>query len=239
MNVLVVGSGGREHALAWKAAQSTQVETVFVAPGNAGTATEANLQNVAIAIDDFAALADFARGNNVGLTIVGPEQPLVDGLVDFFNQRGCRFLALQKARPSWRAQKRLPKTFYCATRFPPATIKISPISTKHWLTCIKWAHRLLSRPTVSCRQRRHCRHDIEEAEAAVRDMLAGNAFGEAGHRVVIEEFLDGEEASFIVMVDGKNVLPMATSQDHKRVGDGDTGVNTGGMGAYSPAPVVR
>ena len=178
MKVLVIGNGGREHALAWKAAQSPLVETVFVAPGNAGTALEPALQNVAIGVTDIPALLDFAQNEKVDLTIVGPEAPLVKGVVDTFRAAGLKIFG----------------------------------------------------PTEGAAQL--------EGSKAVHDMLAGNAFGDAGHRIVIEEFLDGEEASFIVMVDGEHVLPMATSQDHKRVGDKDTGPNTGGMGAYSPAPVV-
>jgi phosphoribosylamine--glycine ligase len=239
MNVLVVGSGGREHALAWKAAQSAQVETVFVAPGNAGTTIEANLQNVAIAIDDFAALADFAENNNVGLTIIGPEQPLVDGIVDFFNQRGLPVFGPSKGAAQLEGSKAFTKDFLLRHNIPTGAYQnFTDIDE-----ALAYLHKMgapivIKADGLAAGKGVIVAMSLEEAEAAVRDMLAGNAFGEAGHRVVIEEFLDGEEASFIVMVDGKNVLPMATSQDHKRVGDGDTGVNTGGMGAYSPAPVV-
>ncbi len=239
MNVLVVGSGGREHALAWKAAQSAEVETVFVAPGNAGTAIEANLQNVAIAIDDFAALADFAEANNVGLTIIGPEQPLVDGVVDFFNQRGLPVFGPSKGAAQLEGSKAFTKDFLLRHNIPTGSYQnFTDIDEALAYLNQVGAPIVIKADGLAAGKGVIVAMTLEEAEAAVRDMLAGNAFGEAGHRVVIEEFLDGEEASFIVMVDGKNVLPMATSQDHKRVGDGDTGVNTGGMGAYSPAPVV-
>ena len=239
MNVLVVGSGGREHALAWKAAQSSEVETVFVAPGNAGTAIEANLQNVSIAIDDFGALADFAEANNVGLTIIGPEQPLVDGIVDFFNQRGLPVFGPSKGAAQLEGSKAFTKDFLLRHNIPTGAYQnFTEIDEALAYLNQVGAPIVIKADGLAAGKGVIVAMTLEEAEAAVRDMLAGNAFGEAGHRVVIEEFLDGEEASFIVMVDGKNVLPMATSQDHKRVGDGDTGVNTGGMGAYSPAPVV-
>ena len=239
MNVLVVGSGGREHALAWKAAQSAEVETVFVAPGNAGTAIEANLQNVAISIDDFAALADFAEANNVGLTIIGPEQPLVDGVVDFFNQRGLPVFGPSKGAAQLEGSKAFTKDFLLRHNIPTGSYQnFTDIDEALAYLNQVGAPIVIKADGLAAGKGVIVAMTLEEAESAVRDMLAGNAFGEAGHRVVIEEFLDGEEASFIVMVDGKNVLPMATSQDHKRVGDGDTGVNTGGMGAYSPAPVV-
>ena len=239
MNVLVVGSGGREHALAWKAAQSADVETVFVAPGNAGTAIEANLENVAIAIDNFAALADFAENNNVGLTIIGPEQPLVDGIVDFFNQRGLPVFGPSKGAAQLEGSKAFTKDFLLRHNIPTGAYQ----NFTNIDEALAYLHKMgapivIKADGLAAGKGVIVAMTLDEAEVAVRDMLAGNAFGEAGHRVVIEEFLDGEEASFIVMVDGKNVLPMATSQDHKRVGNGDTGVNTGGMGAYSPAPVV-
>ena len=239
MNVLVVGSGGREHALAWKAAQSAGVETVFVAPGNAGTATENNLQNVAINVGDFATLADFAEANAVGLTIVGPEQPLVDGIVDYFNQRGLAIFGPSKGASQLEGSKAFTKDFLQRHNIPTADYQ----NFTHIDQALAYLQKVgapivIKADGLAAGKGVIVAMTLEEAEEAVRDMLAGNAFGEAGHRVVIEEFLDGEEASFIVMVDGKNVLPMATSQDHKRVGDGDTGLNTGGMGAYSPAPVV-
>jgi phosphoribosylamine--glycine ligase len=239
MNILVIGSGGREHALAWKASQSSTVGTVFVAPGNAGTAIEPGLENIAIGADDFNALADFAQANDVGLTIVGPEQPLVDGVVDFFSEKQLAIFGPSSGAAQLEGSKSFTKDFLARHNIPTAfydtftevDAAIAYIN-KIGAPIVVKADGLAAGKGVIVAM------DIAEAEAAVRDMLAGNAFGEAGHRVVIEEFLDGEEASFIVMADGVNVLPMATSQDHKRVGEGDTGPNTGGMGAYSPAPVV-
>ena len=239
MNVLVIGSGGREHALAWKAAQSSDVETVYVAPGNAGSAREAKVKNVSLGIDDFAALADFAANNNVGLTIVGPEQPLVDGIVDFFNQRQLAIFGPSKGAAQLEGSKAFTKDFLMRQNIPTGFYQnFTDIDE-----AIAYLHKVgapivIKADGLAAGKGVIVAMTLAEAEAAVKDMLAGNAFGEAGHRVVIEEFLDGEEASFIVMVDGKNVLPMATSQDHKRASDGDTGPNTGGMGAYSPAPVV-
>ena len=239
MNVLVIGSGGREHALAWKAAQSTDVETVFVAPGNAGTAREAKVKNIAIGIDNFAALADFASANNVGLTIVGPEQPLVDGIVDFFNQRDLPIFGPSQGAAQLEGSKAFTKDFLLRHQIPTGDYQnFTDIDDAMAYLHQVGAPIVIKADGLAAGKGVIVALTLAEAEAAVKDMLAGNAFGDAGHRVVIEEFLDGEEASFIVMVDGKNVLPMATSQDHKRVGDGDTGVNTGGMGAYSPAPVV-
>lgn len=239
MNVLVIGSGGREHALAWKAAQSSDVETVYVAPGNAGSAREAKVENIALGIDDFAALADFATNNNVGLTIVGPEQPLVDGIVDFFNQRQLPIFGPSKGAAQLEGSKAFTKDFLLRQNIPTGFYQnFTDIDE-----AMAYLHRVgapivIKADGLAAGKGVIVAMTLAEAEAAVKDMLAGNAFGEAGHRVVIEEFLDGEEASFIVMVDGKNVLPMATSQDHKRASDGDIGPNTGGMGAYSPAPVV-
>ena len=239
MNVLVIGSGGREHALAWKAAQSSDVKTVFVAPGNAGSAREAKVENIALGIDDFTALADFAASNNVGLTIVGPEQPLVDGIVDFFNQRELPIFGPSKGAAQLEGSKAFTKDFLLRHKIPTGDYQnFTDIDDAMAYLHQVGAPIVIKADGLAAGKGVIVALTLAEAEAAVKDMLAGNAFGDAGHRVVIEEFLDGEEASFIVMVDGKNVLPMATSQDHKRVGDGDTGVNTGGMGAYSPAPVV-
>lgn len=239
MNVLIIGSGGREHALAWKAAQSAQVEKVFVAPGNAGTALEAKLENVAIDVLDFPKLAEFAQSNNIGLTIVGPEVPLVAGVVDYFNERNLLCFGPSKGAAQLEGSKAFTKDFLARHNIPSADyqnfIEIEPALAylrKKGAPIVVKADGLAAGKGVIVAE------TLEQAEAAVRDMLSGNAFGDAGCRVVIEDFLSGEEASFIVMVDGKNVLAMATSQDHKRVGDGDTGPNTGGMGAYSPAPVV-
>lgn len=239
MNVLLIGSGGREHALAWKAAQSPLVETVFVAPGNAGTALEDNIKNVAIDAMDFKALADFAEANNVGLSIVGPEAPLVAGIVDYFETRKLACFGPRKGAAQLEGSKAFTKDFLARHNIPTGYYanftELEPALAylrKHGAPIVVKADGLAAGKGVIVAE------TLEQAEDAVRDMLSGNAFGEAGCRVVIEEFLAGEEASFIVMVDGKNILPMATSQDHKRVGDGDTGPNTGGMGAYSPAPVV-
>ncbi|HET6604119.1 MAG TPA: phosphoribosylamine--glycine ligase [Xanthomonadaceae bacterium] len=239
MKVLVIGSGGREHALAWKLAQSLRVHEVIVAPGNAGTARERKCRNIGIAATDIDALIAFAREQAVGLTVVGPEAPLVAGVVDRFGAAGLRIFGPSAAAAQLEGSKAFAKDFMARHRIPTARYAVfaqlepalahiaatgAPIVVKaDGLAAGKGV-------TVAATQ--------AEAEAAVRDMLAGNAFGDAGSRVVIEECLHGEEASFICMVDGTHVLPMATSQDHKRIGEGDTGPNTGGMGAYSPAPVV-
>ncbi|TNE95980.1 MAG: phosphoribosylamine--glycine ligase [Gammaproteobacteria bacterium] len=239
MNILVIGSGGREHALAWKAAQSEGVETVFVAPGNAGTALEPQLQNVDISVGDFAALADFAEQNNIALTIVGPEQPLVDGIVDFFAERGLRAFGPSKGAAQLEGSKAFTKDFLARHHIPTADYQnFTEIEPALAYLREKGAPIVVKADGLAAGKGVIVASTLEEAENAVRDMLAGNAFGEAGHRVVIEEFLAGEEASFIVIVDGEHILPMATSQDHKARDNGDKGPNTGGMGAYSPAPVV-
>lgn len=239
MNVLIIGSGGREHALAWKAAQSAQVEKVFVAPGNAGTALEAKLENVTIDVLNFEALANFAEQNNVGLTIVGPEVPLVAGVVDYFKARNLLCFGPSKGAAQLEGSKAFTKDFLARHKIPTADYQ-NFIEVEPALAYLreKGAPIVIKADGLAAGKGVIVAETLQQAEDAVRDMLSGNAFGDAGCRVVIEEFLAGEEASFIVMVDGKNVLPMATSQDHKRVGDGDTGPNTGGMGAYSPAPVV-
>ena len=239
MNILIIGGGGREHALAWKVAQSDKVETVYVAPGNAGTATEANIENVAIDVLDFAALAEFAASHNCGLTIVGPEVPLVEGIVDYFQNKNLRCFGPSRGAAQLEGSKAFTKDFLARHQIPTGAYstftEIAPavayIKEKGAPIVVK-ADGLAAGKGVILAQTEH------EAIAAVEDMLAGNAFGDAGSRVVIEEFLIGEEASFIVMVDGENILPLATSQDHKARDNGDTGPNTGGMGAYSPAPVV-
>ncbi|MGB2102682.1 MAG: phosphoribosylamine--glycine ligase [Porticoccaceae bacterium] len=239
MNILVIGSGGREHALAWKASQSSKAGKVFVAPGNAGTAIEPGLENVAIGADDFNALAEFAQSNDIGLTIVGPEQPLVDGVVDFFNDRKLAIFGPSSGAAQLEGSKSFTKDFLARHNIPTAFYEtFTEVDAAIAYVNKIGAPIVVKADGLAAGKGVIVAMDIAEAEEAVRDMLAGNAFGEAGHRVVIEEFLDGEEASFIVMADGVNVLPMATSQDHKRVGEGDTGPNTGGMGAYSPAPVV-
>lgn len=239
MNVLVIGSGGREHALAWKAAQTPAVETVFVAPGNAGSAIENKVENVNIDVLDFEKLAAFAKDNNCELTIVGPEAPLVEGVVNFFADKGLKAFGPSKGAAQLEGSKAFTKDFLARHDIPTAFYQnfteVEPALAyidKIGAPIVVKADGLAAGKGVIVAE------TVEQAKDAVKDMLSGNAFGEAGCRVVIEEFLAGEEASFIVMVDGKNILPMATSQDHKRVGNGDTGPNTGGMGAYSPAPVV-
>ena len=239
MNVLVIGSGGREHALAWSAAKDARVNTVFVAPGNAGTAIEAGIENVAIDVMDKVALANFAKENGVALTIVGPEAPLVDGVVDYFQSEGLAIFGPSAGAAQLEGSKAFTKDFLARQQIPTAEYQnFTEIEPALAYLREKGAPIVVKADGLAAGKGVIVAMTLEEAEDAVKDMLAGNAFGDAGSRVVIEEFLDGEEASFIVMVDGENVLPMATSQDHKRVGDGDTGLNTGGMGAYSPAPVV-
>lgn len=239
MKVLIIGSGGREHALAWKAAQSESVTQVFVAPGNAGTAIEPKLENVALDVLDFDGLVAFAKSNDIGLTIVGPEAPLVEGIVDRFRDEGLRIFGPSKGAAQLEGSKAFTKDFLARQKIPTAEYQnFTEIEPALAYLQEKGAPIVIKADGLAAGKGVIVAMTLQEAEDAVKDMLAGNAFGDAGSRVVIEEFLDGEEASFIVMVDGKNVLPMATSQDHKRVGDKDTGPNTGGMGAYSPAPVV-
>ncbi len=239
MKVLIIGSGGREHALAWKAAQSPDVEHIFVAPGNAGTAREPMVENVAIAVDDIAALVEFARSNTVDLTIVGPEIPLVLGVVDAFNAAGLRCFGPTQSAAQLEGSKAFTKDFLARHQIPTADYQnFTEIDPALAYVRKMGAPIVIKADGLAAGKGVIVAMTLPEAEDAIRDMLSGNAFGNAGSRVVIEEFLDGEEASFIVMIDGKNILPMATSQDHKRVGDGDSGPNTGGMGAYSPAPVV-
>ncbi len=239
MKVLIVGGGGREHALAWAAARSASVEKVYVAPGNAGTAAEPGCENVPIAVHDLDGLMDFARERGIGLTIVGPEDPLVNGIVDRFRNAGLKCFGPQSAAAQLEGSKAFAKNFMKRHGIPTAAYaeftEVTPaikFIREHGAPIVVKADGLAAGKGVIVAQ------TTTEAEAAVIDMLAGNAFGDAGHRVIVEECLRGEEASFIVMADGRNVLPLATSQDHKAVGDGDTGPNTGGMGAYSPAPVL-
>jgi len=239
MNVLVIGSGGREHALAWKAAQSPRVETVYVAPGNAGTDLEDGVENVAIDTLDFPALADFAQNNGVGLTIVGPEAPLVEGVVDYFQARNLPCFGPGKGAAQLEGSKAFTKDFLARHGIPTAAYaNFTELEPALAYLRAQGAPIVVKADGLAAGKGVIVAETLAQAEAAVTDMLAGNAFGAAGCRVVIEEFLAGEEASFIVLADGRHVLPMATSQDHKRIGDGDTGPNTGGMGAYSPAPVV-
>ena len=239
MNILIIGNGGREHALAWKAAQSPLADAVFVAPGNAGTAREPALQNVDISATDIDSLLAFARKENIGLTIVGPEAPLVIGVVDAFRNAGLKIFGPSEAAAQLEGSKAFTKDFLDRHQIPTAEYQnFTDIEPALAYLREKGAPIVIKADGLAAGKGVIVAMTLQEAEDAVQDMLAGNAFGDAGHRIVIEEFLDGEEASFIVMSDGVNVLPMATSQDHKRVGDGDTGPNTGGMGAYSPAPVV-
>ncbi|CAM4285927.1 phosphoribosylamine--glycine ligase [Vibrio astriarenae] len=239
MKVLVIGAGGREHALGWKAAQNPNVETVFIAPGNAGTALEPKLENVNIGVEDIEALVAFAKENNIELTIVGPEAPLVIGVVDAFRAADLPIFGPTEAAAQLEGSKAFTKDFLARHAIPTgAYANFTEIEPALAYVREQGAPIVVKADGLAAGKGVIVAMTLEEAEDAIKDMLAGNAFGEAGSRVVIEEFLDGEEASFIVMVDGENVLPMATSQDHKRVGDKDTGPNTGGMGAYSPAPVV-
>jgi phosphoribosylamine--glycine ligase len=239
MKVLVIGNGGREHALAWKLAQSARVEQVLVAPGNAGTAREGKCRNVEVAATDIEALLQLAKAEGVGLTVVGPEAPLVKGVVDAFRAAGQRIFGPTAAAAQLEGSKAYAKDFLARHGIPTAHYavfeQLEPALAhlrKVGAPIVVKADGLAAGKGVVVAM------TLPEAEAAITDMLAGNAFGAAGARVVVEEFLEGEEASFISIVDGSTALPMATSQDHKRVGDGDTGPNTGGMGAYSPAPVV-
>ncbi|MDO9319029.1 MAG: phosphoribosylamine--glycine ligase [Gammaproteobacteria bacterium] len=239
MNVLIIGNGGREHALAWRLRQSPQAGKIFVAPGNAGTHLEAGVENVAIDTLDFPALVQFAQQNDVGLTIVGPEAPLVAGVVNYFANHGLRCFGPSRNAAQLEGSKAFTKDFLARHDVPTAAYsnftEIAPAVAyvrKQGAPIVIKADGLAAGKGVIIAQ------TVEEAIATIEDMLSGNKFGNAGHRVVIEQFLTGEEASFIVMVDGIHVLPFATSQDHKARDDGDRGPNTGGMGAYSPAPVV-
>jgi phosphoribosylamine--glycine ligase (EC 6.3.4.13) len=239
VKVLVIGSGGREHALAWKLAQSPRVDDVIVAPGNAGTATEAKCRNVAIRVTDIDALLAMVQAEGVGLTVVGPEVPLVAGVVDRFRLAGLRIFGPTAAAAQLEGSKAFAKDFLARHGIPTAFYAVhTDVDAALAYVREKGAPIVVKADGLAAGKGVIVAMTLDEAEAAVRDMLSGNAFGDAGARVVIEEFLEGEEASFISMVDGTTALPMATSQDHKRVGDGDTGPNTGGMGAYSPAPVV-
>ena len=239
MKVLIVGGGGREHALAWKAAQSGQVELVYVAPGNAGTSIENKIENVAISAEDIPALKTFAENEKISLTIIGPEVPLVAGIVDEFQRAGLPCFGPTKAAAILEGSKSFTKDFLKKYKIPTADYDVfteiepavSYVKSKSIPIVIKADGLAAGKGVVIATTE-------DEAISTIEDMLSGNKFGEAGHRVVVEEFLEGEEASFIVMVDGKNILPLASSQDHKARDEGDTGPNTGGMGAYSPAPVV-
>jgi phosphoribosylamine--glycine ligase len=239
MKILLLGSGGREHALAWKCAQDPRVETVFVAPGNAGSATEARCENVALDILNNDQLVQFAQDKGIDLTIVGPEAPLVNGVVNAFTAAGLKIWGPTQYAAQLEGSKAFAKDFLARHNIPTAFYKVFT-DTDLALAYVreKGAPIVIKADGLAAGKGVIVAMTLPEAEEAITDMLAGNAFGSAGSRVVVEQFLEGEEASFIVMVDGTHALPMATSQDHKRIGDADTGPNTGGMGAYSPAPVV-
>ena len=239
MNILIIGNGGREHALAWKVRQSPLADKVFVAPGNAGTALEEGIENVNISGTDLTALVQFAQENQIGLTIVGPEAPLVAGVVDAFRTNGLKIFGPTQTAAQLEGSKSFAKDFLARHNIPTAEYQnFTEVEPALAYLHEKGVPIVIKADGLAAGKGVIVAMTMQEAEETVKDMLSGNAFGNAGSRVVIEEFLDGEEASFIVMVDGKNVEPMATSQDHKRVGEGDKGLNTGGMGAYSPAPVV-
>ena len=239
MKLLVIGSGGREHALAWKLAQSPRVTEVLVAPGNAGTAREPKCRNVAVNATDIEGLLELAAREGVSVTVVGPEGPLVAGVVDRFRAAGHRIFGPTAAAAQLEGSKAFAKDFLARHGIPTAHYAVhTHVDEALEYVREKGAPIVIKADGLAAGKGVIVAMTLEEAEAAITDMLADYAFGAAGARVVIEEFLDGEEASFISMVDGATALPMATSQDHKRVGDGDTGPNTGGMGAYSPAPVV-
>ncbi len=239
MQVLVIGSGGREHALAWQVAQAENISTVFVAPGNAGTALEPGIENVNISAADYDNLLDFASINKIDLTIVGPEAPLVDGLVNRFSEAGLVCFGPEKGAAQLEGSKAFTKDFLARYNIPTADYEnFTDIAAAKDFVRQQGTPIVIKADGLAAGKGVIIANDVAEADAAIEDILEGNRFGEAGHRVVVEEFLTGEEASFIVMVDGKNILPLATSQDHKARANGDTGPNTGGMGAYSPAPVV-
>ncbi|ONN64933.1 phosphoribosylamine--glycine ligase [Herbaspirillum sp. VT-16-41] len=237
MKILVVGSGGREHALAWAIAKSPRIQTVYVAPGNGGTALDERLQN--IAITDPVALADFVEQEHVALTVVGPEGPLAAGIVNVFRARGLKIFGPTKEAAQLESSKDFAKAFMQRHAIPTAEYQtFSDVAAAHDYIAAKGAPIVIKADGLAAGKGVVVAMTLEEAHSAVDMMLSDNKLGDAGARVVIEEFLAGEEASFIVMVDGKNILPLATSQDHKRLQDNDQGPNTGGMGAYSPAPIV-
>ena len=239
MNILLIGGGGREHALAWQASQNPAVEKVFVAPGNAGTALEPKLENIALDVLDIDGLLAFAKENQVALTVVGPEAPLVAGVVDAFRAANLVVFGPTQGAAQLEGSKAFAKDFLKRHQIPTAAYEtFTEIAPAVDYIKQQGAPIVVKADGLAAGKGVILADTVAEACAAVEDMLAGNAFGEAGSRVVVEEFLVGEEASFIVMVDGKNILPLASSQDHKARDDGDTGPNTGGMGAYSPAPVV-
>ena len=237
MNILLIGSGGREHALAWRLSQSPSCEKLFASPGNPGIAECAEC--VAISVTDHAAVVAFCKEQGVGFVVVGPEAPLASGIVDLFRSRGLGIFGPTQAAAQLESSKDFAKRFMARHRIPTAAFEtFTDPALAHDYINQRGAPIVIKADGLAAGKGVVVAMTLDEAHAAIDDMLSGNKLGSAGARVVIEDFLDGEEASFIVLVDGKNVLPMATSQDHKRIGDGDTGPNTGGMGAYSPAPVV-
>jgi phosphoribosylamine--glycine ligase len=237
MKILVVGSGGREHALAWKLAQSERIQMVYVAPGNGGTALDERLKNVPIT--DPAALAEFAKNEHITLTVVGPETPLAAGIVNIFRDQGMKIFGPTREAAQLESSKDFAKAFMKRHNIPTAEYQtFSDVNAAHDYINQKGAPIVIKADGLAAGKGVVVAMTREEAHDAVEMMLSDNKLGDAGARVVIEEFLAGEEASFIVMVDGKNILPLATSQDHKRLLDKDEGPNTGGMGAYSPAPIV-
>ncbi len=239
MKILVVGGGGREHALAWKLAHSAEVDQVFVAPGNAGTAREPRISNLPLQATDIDGLLEFALRESIELTVVGPEAPLVEGIVDRFRENHLRCFGPNRGAAQLEGSKAFSKRFMARHGIPTAAYDsfTDPRQAEAWIR-ERGAPIVIKADGLAAGKGVVVAQTVEEAVAAVHDMLEGNAFGDAGHRVVVEEFLEGEEASFIVMADGEHILPLATSQDHKARDDGDTGPNTGGMGAVSPAPLV-
>jgi phosphoribosylamine--glycine ligase len=239
MKVLIVGSGGREHALAWKCAQTTRVDEVIVAPGNAGTALEARVRNAPVGAEDIDGILALAKDEAVDLTIIGPEVPLVDGIVDRFEEAGLPCFGPKAAAAQLEGSKAFTKDFLHKYDIPTADYQnFEALEPALDYIREKGAPIVIKADGLAAGKGVIVAHTLAEAEEAATSMLSGGSFGEAGHRIVVEEFLEGEEASFIVITDGKTVLPLASSQDHKARDDGDTGPNTGGMGAYSPAPVV-
>jgi len=239
MKILIIGSGGREHALAWKCAQSLKVDEVLVAPGNAGTAGEHKVRNVAVSSDDIEGLLALAREEKIGLTIVGPEAPLVAGIVDRFNALGLPCFGPTAAAAQLEGSKAFTKDFLARHNIPTAAYRnFSELQPALEYIREQGAPIVIKADGLAAGKGVIVAMRLEEAEQAATDMLAGGSFGDAGARIVVEEYLDGEEASFIIITDGDSILPLATSQDHKARDEGDVGPNTGGMGAYSPAPVV-
>ena len=239
MKVLIIGSGGREHALAWKSAQDESVTDVFVCPGNAGTALESKVSNISLDNNDFEAVEDFCKQNNIGLVIIGPEQPLVMGMTDYLQSKDIKTFGPSQAAAQLEGSKTFSKDFFVKYKIPTAGYASfndydsskSHLDTIEYPTVVKADGLAAGKGVIICENK-------EEAIKALESIFMDQAFGEAGNKVVIEEFLEGEEASFIAVVSKDKIIPLATSQDHKAVGEGDVGLNTGGMGAYSPAPIV-